>query len=44
MNLHGLTDRTCRKMLKAVGLEELEICDGESHRSLAEADAEGFVT
>ena len=43
MNLHGLPDRTCRKMLKTVGLGELEICDGENHRPLAEADAESFA-
>lgn len=44
MILCNLTDAYYSNMVKELSIEDLEICDGDTHRSLTLDDVENFKT
>jgi len=42
MNLHGMSDKECRRMIKDNGINGLEICDGAVHRLMTIGDTDQF--
>lgn len=44
MILHNLTDKQCRNIIKEISIDEIEICDGDTHRPLTLDDVKNFET